>query len=276
MSYPGNSRHQAMLEAIVSFYQGDARIRAVLLFGSLARGNWDDFSDIDLDVIVADGVAIDAHQELRRLCGAFLPLGEKLALIVPDDDDAGDAVFESLAQMSVRYHTLDTTKPAIVDDLLILAGELDDAAIRAAAERNRHPADSHGDLQSLLDRCIYYLPVAAIALQRGYFWDTLEILQRMRNLLLEIYTHARGSFRVYHFFDRQAPVELSALLKATLPQDTLDAEGAAFVRMMDLLEHKLDMLSDGQLSLSKSQSKVIEEVRRVVSFANSGDESARR
>jgi hypothetical protein len=263
-NYPGNSRHQALLEAIVSFYQGEARVRAVLLFGSLARGDWDDVSDIDLDIILSDGVTFDVHHELHRLCAAFAPLGESPALILPDSEDAGDIVLESLMQLSIRYHTLETTKEAILAHLLILAGDLDEATIRAAGESNRQPLDPSQVPAALLDRCVYYLPVAAVALRRGYFWDTVEILHRLRNHLLQIYVRTHDGARAYHFFDRQAPGELSDLLKATLPKDTLASLYPALIQFLTLLEFHLDSLSNGQLCLSQGQRKIIAAVRAAI------------
>src|SRR5436190_597415 len=44
---PGTPHHQALLERVVSHYQTDSRIIAVCLFGSLVRGNWDQYSDLD-------------------------------------------------------------------------------------------------------------------------------------------------------------------------------------------------------------------------------------
>jgi predicted nucleotidyltransferase len=112
--YPGTPKHQAILRAIVAHYENDPRILVVAVFGSLGRGNWDEHSDIDLDVVIADQVNLNALEELTRLCLTFEPLGEHLAVIIPDGIDAGDVMFESLLQMSVRYHPL-TTHPNIVD-----------------------------------------------------------------------------------------------------------------------------------------------------------------
>ena len=58
-SYPGIPQHQALLKAIVAHYRDDARILAVSLFGSLARGTWDLYSDLDLDVVIGDAVQMD-------------------------------------------------------------------------------------------------------------------------------------------------------------------------------------------------------------------------
>ena len=91
--YPGTPQHQAILRAIVAHYENDPRILAVAVFGSLGRGNWDEYSDIDLDVVIAAGISLNAAEELTELCRTLEPLGERLAVIVPDDTDAGDVVW---------------------------------------------------------------------------------------------------------------------------------------------------------------------------------------
>lgn len=133
--FPGTQQHQALLERVVTFYQNDPRILAVIVFGSLGRGDWDEYSDLDLDIIVADGIVVDISSELHILCESFAGLNERAAIIIPDDDE-GDIVLESLMQLSIRYHPLAATSPNIVDSMLILSGNLDQVQITAAGEAN--------------------------------------------------------------------------------------------------------------------------------------------
>ena len=83
-SLPGNSRHQAVLKGIIEYYREDPRILAVIVFGSLGRGNWDQFSDLDMDFIFADTTRMDVLQELNDLCTALQKVGEQPARILPD------------------------------------------------------------------------------------------------------------------------------------------------------------------------------------------------
>jgi predicted nucleotidyltransferase len=55
-----------LLQQVVSYYAGDPRILSIVVFGSLGRGNWDRYSDLDLDIIIADDITIDTIHELRR------------------------------------------------------------------------------------------------------------------------------------------------------------------------------------------------------------------
>ncbi len=88
-SFPGTKQHQALLNRIVASYQNDPRILAVIVFGSLGRGNWDEYSDLDLDVVVADDIRIDISNELQKLCQSFAGLNERAAIIIPDGDEGG-------------------------------------------------------------------------------------------------------------------------------------------------------------------------------------------
>lgn len=100
--HPGTPHHQALLQAIADYYEHDERIIAVYLFGSLINGSWDEYSDLDLDVVVEDNVQIDVLTELQRLCTAFRPLDDYPLLIIPDGEDSGNIVLTSLAELSIR------------------------------------------------------------------------------------------------------------------------------------------------------------------------------
>ena len=102
---PGTLQHQRILRSIVSYYENDPRIVAISVFGSLGRGNWYCYSDLDLDVVIADAVEIDIETELILLCASLAAIDEQIALLIPYDDDA-DVVFKSLMELSIRYHPL--------------------------------------------------------------------------------------------------------------------------------------------------------------------------
>jgi predicted nucleotidyltransferase len=259
LSFPGTPQHQALLAAIVAFYEHDARVSAVIVFGSLGRGDWDALSDIDLDVVIADDARIDVVDELRNLCASFAPLGERAALIVPQGDDEADVVLESLLQLSVRYHPLASTKPAIVDSMQMLAGRLDAATIAAAAAAN--PSDLEPSPDHLLAACVRYAAVAQVYVQRASPWLAIEILHRMRSLLMQIFVRAHGGGRPLHRFPAIAPAGLQVRLGATLPQADPSTLRAALAALIDLLENDLEVISNGQLALTAGQQTVLRHVR---------------
>jgi predicted nucleotidyltransferase len=257
--FPGTPQHQALLHAIVAFYEHDPRVLAVIVFGSLGRGGWDALSDIDLDVVVADEARIQVVDELRRLCASFAPLDEHAALIVPTGDDEADVVLESLLQLSVRYHPLAATKPAIVDSMQVLAGRLDAATIATAAAAN--PTDPEPSPDHLLAACVRYAAVAQVYVQRVNPWLAIEILHRIRIHLMQIFVGAHGGGRPLHRFPVIAPAGLQARLGAALPQPDPSSLRAALAALIDLLEYDLAVISNGQLALTAGQQTVLRQVR---------------
>jgi hypothetical protein len=258
-TYPGTPHHQRVLRAVVAHYADDARLLAVVVFGSLGRANWDRFSDLDLDLVLADGVAVDAVEELRRLCASFAAVGERAAVIVPKRADEGDVLLASLLQLSVRYHPLATTSPNIADSMRLLWGRIDAEAIRAAALANAPAAPEPLDV--LCARCVRSLLEADVALQRRRLWFALDALEWARGALIEIFARARGAVRPLHAFQDQADAALQARLGATLPGPTLAAAQRALLCCLDLLESDLPALAAGQATLTEPQREVLRRVR---------------
>lgn len=257
--YPGTFQHQAVLHGIVSYYQNDPRVRAVLLFGSLGRGNWDTLSDIDLDVIIADDVQLDVMAELGQLCESLRAMGETAVLIIPDDTDAGDVVFASLLQLSIRYHPLAATHPSIVADMRLLAGSLDYTTIAAAGRANQKPDNQPA--RQLLDRCLRYVVEIDKAIQRKNLWLTVELLHRVRNLLMEIFTKVREGERPYYYFQTHASTRLQTRLGGLLPQLAVTSLEQALVQTLSILEDDLEEFSNGTLHLFDSDRELMENVR---------------
>jgi predicted nucleotidyltransferase len=245
--YPGTPQHQSLLRAIVSRYENDPRILAVVVFGSLARGDWDAYSDIDCDIVVADDVHIDTINELRSLGDAFASVGETIAFIVPINDDAGDIQLCSLMQLSIRYHPLARTSPNIA----------------RAGEENRESAPA--DLPQSVDVLIRYAVIANMCIQRNQVWSTLEILHRMRRILMDLFTLTHGGERAYQFFDDNAPEELQAQLGVTLSTGNTDSLRASLTRLLNILEWNLGSVTDNQIQLKDAHRIVLSGVREQLS-----------
>jgi hypothetical protein len=248
-----------MLRAIVAYYTGDPRVLAVVVFGSLGRGTWDPLSDVDLDVVVADGVEIDAVDELGAMCDSLAGIGERAALIVPDGDEAGDVVFESLMQLSVRYHPLSTTSPNIVDSMQVLAGTIDPAMIVAAGLANRRAAAE--PLGRLLDRCVRYTAVADVMLERKQVWSTVEVLHRMRGILMALFARTHDGTRAYQAFEEKADAVLQTNLGGALPRYDLGSLQESLGQILFILEHELAHLTDGQVELTDAHKVMLNRIR---------------
>lgn len=256
--YPGTLQHQALLRSIVSYYENDPRILAVAVFGSLSRGTWDCYSDLDIDIVIADRVQVDINAELRQLSTSFASINEQVALIIPNGNEAGDIVLKTLMRLSIRYHPLSTTSPNIIDSFQLLLGQIDPAAIEATGLANRHMDDE--PLSRLLDRCVCYTVEVDIALQRGQVWAAVELLHRMRGLLMDLFTRTHHGRRAYHFFQAEANTGLQVRLGATLPRYGLTAVQESLLQFLDILKHDLESLTDGQVQLTVAQAEVLNSI----------------
>ena len=256
--FPGTSRHQAVLRSIVSYYENDPRILAVAIFGSLGRGNWDRYSDLDLDVVVGNEVKIDIETELTRLCASFGSIDEQIALLIPYEDDA-DVVFRSLLELSIRYHPLSSTSPDIVDSLLLLLARIDRSAIQTAGLSNRKP-----DAEPLgreLDRCIRYALEVDGALQRGYRWSAIELLHYMRRSMMALFTRSHHGERSYQFFQKEADQDMQVRLGGTLPLFDLKSIQESLAQFLDILVNDLDKLTGGQVNLTGTHAEILTKIR---------------
>jgi predicted nucleotidyltransferase len=252
---PGTLQHQTLLRAIASYYENDPRVLAVVVFGSLGRGNWDRYSDLDLDVVIADAVEMDVHAEVIQLCNSFASVGEQIALLIPTGAETADVVFQSLLELSIRYHPLATTSPHIVDSMRLVLSRIDRSAIEAAGLANR--ATGAEPLDRELERCIRYALEVDSALHRGNPWTAVELLHYMRGNIMELFTRSHQGERAYQFFQKEADPKLQARLGSTLPRYDLKSARESLRLLLDMLAQDLDPLTGGQVRLSGAQTDLL-------------------
>ncbi len=256
----GTSRHQQMLQTITDFYEEDERVLAILLFGSLSRGNWDQYSDIDLDIVLSDNISIDAQLELEMLCVAIKQKHGLDALIIADVEE-GDVVLGNLVQFSVRYHVLNDTKSAILDTMYSLSGSLSLDEIRAAANHDYNSEEM--ELVDLVNRCIRYALELHHAIMRQRLWMSIEFLHRIRGLLMLMYAVSHNASRPIHFFDAEASPELQELLGSLSPEANLKSVENTFGITLSMLENQLGDFMDGGYQLTASQKHILYKLKHL-------------
>jgi predicted nucleotidyltransferase len=171
----GSDRHRAWIEQIVAHYRGDARVRAVVVFGSDSAGTWHELSDVDLDVVIDDGVVIEPSAEAAAL------FGPRAAIVLPGTDSV-DVVLDSLEEFSIRWHPLLATSPNICASAHVVAGSVATADLVAAGEGNRTPPNE----QQLLDSFVRDAVYAWKSISRTKSWDAVAAVERMRQALVAL------------------------------------------------------------------------------------------
>lgn len=257
---PGTSRHQRALAATVAHIAAQPWARALVLFGSLARGNWDEYSDLDLDVVIADDARVDPVAELERLCASFAPLGERAAVIVPKRGDEGDVVLESLLGLSVRFHPLASTSPNIVSSMRLLWGQLAAEDIAAAGTANRHREAIVPD--ELLGYALRQAAEASTKLVRGRLWMAINALNECRDALFTLYGVTREAPRPLHAFEAHADGDLERRFAATQPAYDAASIRTSLLAVLDLIERHLEGIVLGRVALTPAQRTVLTGVRK--------------
>jgi predicted nucleotidyltransferase len=251
---PGTSAQQALLRSIIDAYNGDQRILAIGVLGSLGRGTWDEWSDLDLDVVVADDAVLDAVTEARALCAV---LHESEALVVPSRPGEVDVVLPSLDQFSIRYHTLGTTNAHIIDDLKIVGGRLDRADIIAAGVKQSLPTRGP---ELVASEALRFAQSVDTALRRGNVWQALRVLDELRWRLQELFAISLGKPRPAHAVDALASQGLKHKLGGLLARADLESITQALANALELIAD--DDLTAGRFALTKSQRTILEALRR--------------
>ncbi len=256
---PGTERHQAILRALCDHYAQDARVRAFVVFGSVGRGNWDAFSDIDLDIVVTDDVDIDPIEEWNRLSPTLAAIDERVALVVPAASDAVDIVLDSLVELSVRYHSLDTTSPNIIESMRVLHGSLDANLIaEAASKRLLVPGKTAEDV---LASCVRHALYCERSLRRDRLWSATYALHQMRMGLMDAFGMTHGGVRGWISFEVDADSRLQDLLAATVSNHHASSMREALLGLIDILEHHSGAFTDGQAELAKGGRAVLGRLR---------------
>ena len=262
----GTFRHRQILQTMTEFYEKDERVLAILLFGSLSRGNWDPYSDIDIDIVMTDNSFIDARLELNKLCEAIKQKHGLVALIMADVEE-GDVVLDNLLQFSVRYHILSETKPAILDTMCSLSGSLSLDEIRAAANYAYESEPIEG--VDLVNQAIRFTLELHNAMRRQRIWMAMEMVHRIRASLMLLYARSHDAIRPIHLFDAQAGPECHEWLRRLSPQADLKALEAAFSATLELLKNHLAEFSEGLYRLTTNQKHILSRLKDLQSERNS-------
>ena len=181
--------HRRVLDAVVAAYRDDPRVTGVLLGGSNVAGGMDGYSDVDLDVVVADAAfdAVFAERD-RVVAAAGRPLYRFFA-DVPGSDHLYVVLYDTPAgpvKLDVEYHRAGAVAPASwltrCHLLFDRTGAL--ATTLAASAGLPPPAPSVEELRDLDQRFWPWCWYAFGKIVRGERWEAVDALHVIRTRLL--------------------------------------------------------------------------------------------
>ncbi|HVU59260.1 MAG TPA: nucleotidyltransferase domain-containing protein [Candidatus Saccharimonadales bacterium] len=254
MSILGNTVHQRILAVLTDALGAAANIRSFGIFGSIARGDWDDYSDLDLDAIVTDTAGITIRSHVAAIEQALRRQGMATLLRFEEGPNAWVFILESLDRLSIRFHSLDETSPNIIGSLVILAGKLSkDEIAHAAAGHPKQQPDALLMHTKFLEHAIY----VPVYLHRGEVMNAYNMLTTLRNGFLMLYCVSHGLPKIEKF-EKNAPEALKAALRPTYSSLDETAIRQSFTQLLRVYAESVETVSAAALHLTKEQKLILE------------------
>ena len=261
-SLPGTAKHQAILCAVLNACAKDESIQTIGVFGSLVRPDCDEYSDIDLDVVIPTEALASASGKIRYLIDCLNATGFPTLLVAWDGDHAAEILLESLDRIDITLHAPEDSKAEVLRDLVLIRGE------RSSLLAEGKPAIDLHDVEQRLRRLHDKFPILALgvatSLRRGRVWDALLLLQTMREAVMEIYGLARGSTLPVRYFAEHAEKELQQALGETLATYQPDSIAAGLMHIVNLYRSQCDGLINDRLFVTKSHKAVFDRLESML------------
>jgi predicted nucleotidyltransferase len=243
---PGRQRHQTLLRAVLAAYAADLSIQTIGVFGSVARDDCDERSDIDLDVVVFPEALPEALGKIQHLIDHLNAHGLPVLLTAWDEDEASaEILLASFDRLDITLHASQTSKSEVLRDLILICGNRDELPVQGIAAIT--PARAETRLNHLHGKLPILALYAADKLQHGKLWSALMGLQSMRDAVIEIYGLAHGSTLPHRFFAKEAPSDLRERLAASLATYDVPSIAAGLEILADFYCTQYNQISNGRL-----------------------------
>lgn len=256
MILPGNPQHQKILRSLIDLFKSDQNVKSFIVFGSLARGNWDNYSDLDLDAIVADDRDEVVKVEIQQMLKTISQSGYQILSSFEELPNELVIILDSLERISIRFHTLRNTNSSILDSMQILCGKLSKEDIQKSSVKKEKTINLELLSNKFLELSIY----VPISLKRNRLINALFFINKMRQTLIQIYISSHKIDREFDF-ESKADVTLVNNLKGSYGKCSYENIRKAFYSLLDIYKNKIREISADKLSLSDNQYKILTKVK---------------
>src|SRR5262249_53220543 len=128
----GSSAHRSLIDHVVTHYRHDNRVRAVVVFGSVAAGTWHELSDVDLDIVTGDSALTrPVRPTARRLRLYPYEPARAMAAVVAGMQEAPNPGARRRALLAAMQRAPQTAVavPDIRAQVLVLAGRITEPCV---------------------------------------------------------------------------------------------------------------------------------------------------
>jgi predicted nucleotidyltransferase len=175
--------HQSFLDRFVAACMADSRVVAAFLGGSHAKGTADQFSDLDLTMIVTDA---DYDRFYAERAAFLRPIGEPIFLETFGNPNIVFLIYPDGAEVELWFASPSRLRHIQCGPFRVL---LDKSGILASAEFPEHrptEADQHERLRQLLAWFWHDMSHFTTAMARGDLWWANGQLEELRRFCMNL------------------------------------------------------------------------------------------
>lgn len=241
-------------------FKVDPNVLSFIVFGSLVRGNWDDNSDLDLDVIVSDDNNDVVQKEIEAVLQNLTSVGFSILTSFAEVPNEQKIILETLDRIEIRFHKIADTNINITKTMQILYGDITkEQILNATVEKKTGP--NFALLNNKFLELSIYVPVC---LKRGNIINAQFFLNKMRQTLIQIYVLSHNLDREFDF-EQSAGGKLVSRVKETYCVAQAGEIKLAFEKLLTLYESNIAEVSADKITLSKDQQELLQKVRKLFS-----------
>lgn len=255
MELPGTAIHKQILKTLLDLFKEDKNVRAFIIFGSLARGNWDKYSDLDLDVVVQDLEHDNIKQQIKQMVNLLESNNLKVLHYFEEFPNEFVFIFNSLDRMSIRFHLLNDTHPAIISSMKILCGSLTTDEIKSS-HVNRSKKDT--DYLMLNNKFLEHSIYVELSIKRNKLINAAFFINKMRQIVIEIFVKARNK-REFDFEEIADDSIKQAVIKTFTTINEPDLH-KALVDLVNLYTVFIEKISLGKIKLKENEKLILKKV----------------
>lgn len=255
MQLPGNKLHQKILQSLINLFQQNKNIRAFIVFGSLVRENWDKYSDLDLDVVIKDTSEMLIKQVVESIKAKLRSEQVKILLYFEEFTNEFVFIFDSLDRMSIRFHLLEETHPAIISSMKILYGDLNVEKIKASQNKALNKEINYQLLHyKFLEHAIY----VQLSIKRNKFINATFFLNKMRQIIIELYVGVRNK-RLFDFED-MSDEKIKSIITSSFSNLNKENLRKNLEILINLYSNQIKQITLGRIKLTDNERSILNKV----------------
>jgi len=203
-----------MLSKCVQLLEADSRVEGAYVVGSMADGTFDDYSDIDLYIVVKDERYTEAYQERFRFAEQIGDVLSTFEIEWPNCQLLG-AIYRNYMEVDFCYTMLEKVE-VFSDRYKILLDRT--GRVRQTLVKKDFTVDARKELRTQTEFALYNLLHAVHMLKRGEYWSSIKQIETLRRRIVVLMDLSLGKdiAEEYRRLESLFPLKVEKKLRKTL------------------------------------------------------------